>query len=162
MDSSPSPAVGCSEGHRGANRYFIIIPFLALLILICPLLTCHPSDWTCTKKLIFYLTTTRRKDDSCMYKYESHCLKFATYPAKSWFYTQSPLAPGQWKRCKKTSVVETKSLLCYRLPLPCWVTFLSFFPWKGPKHEKFMVGIFKQIRPVWIGKIINLAKNFKN
>jgi hypothetical protein len=24
-----------------------------------------------------------------------------------------------------------------------------------------MVGIFKQIRPVWIGKILNLAKNFK-
>jgi hypothetical protein len=46
-----------------------------------------------------------------MYEYKSHCLKFATRPAESWLYTQSPWAPGQCKRCKKTSMVEP-SLYC--------------------------------------------------
>jgi hypothetical protein len=49
-----------------------------------------------------------------MYEYKSHCLKFATCPAESWLYrvyTQSTSAPGQCKRCKKTSMVEP-SLYC--------------------------------------------------
>ncbi len=33
---------------------------------------------------------------------------------------------------------------------------------KGPKHEKFVAGIFTQIRPVWIGEFKTRQKTPKN
>ncbi len=37
------------------------------------------------------------------------------------------------------------------IPLSISNIFTSSLALKGPKHEKFVAGIFTQIRPVWIG-----------
>jgi hypothetical protein len=37
----------------------------------------------------------------------------------------------------------------------------AILPLKGPKHEKFVVGIFTQIRPVCIGELETRPKTSK-
>ena len=97
VDSSPSPSVGCSEGHRGANRYFIIIPVLALLILIFPILTLPPKRLEMYKK--------RRKDHSCTSTSPTVWSLPLARPRAG--YTRSqPQHQGNAKGVKKTSVVE--------------------------------------------------------
>ena len=150
MDTCPSPSFGCSEGHRGANRYFIIITVLALLILIFPKLTLPPKRFEMSKK--------RRKDDSCTSTSPTIWSLPLARPRAGYTHSQ-PQHQGNAKGVKK-QVWLNQTFIVLRVAFAV-LGHLSFFPWKGPKHEKFMVGIFKQIRPVWLGKFINLAKNFK-
>ena len=125
VDTCPSPSFGCSEGHRGANRYLIIIPVLALLILIFPILTLPPKRLDMYKK--------RRKDHSCTSTSPTVWSLPLARPRAG--YTRSqPQHQGNAKGVKK-QVWLNQVFIVVRMPSPSLVAFL--FSFKGVQAQAY-------------------------